>query len=74
MDKTPVNTSTQINGMLHSPKNWLGLFDEENVQLVILDAQLDFELINTIRSQPDWTVDFEDEELVIFTSAKGTKK
>ena len=46
------------------------LLDEENVQLVILDAQLDSELVQTTRLQPEWQVDFEDDELVIFTSAK----
>ena len=74
MDRTPVSTSTQIGGTIHSPENWLQLLDEENVQLVILDAQLDLELVNAIRSQPAWNIDFEDNELVIFTSTKGAEK
>lgn len=74
MDRTPVKTSTQISGMIHSPENWLHFLAEENVQIVILDAQLDIELANTIRSQPDWNIDFEDDELVIFTSTKGAEQ
>ena len=74
MNGTPVNISTQTGGTVHSPEIWLQFLSEENVQLVILDAQLDLELANTIRLQPDWNVDFEDDELVIFTSTKGTEK
>jgi len=74
MDRTPVKTSTRISEMIHSPENWLHFLDEENVQIVILDAQLDIELANTIRAQPDWNIDFEDDELVIFTSMKGAEK
>ena len=74
MNGTPVNISTQTGGTILSPENWLQYLDEENVQLVILDAQIDLELVNTIRSRPDWNVDFEDDELVIFTPTKGTEK
>jgi hypothetical protein len=55
---------------IHPTHEWLQLFDEENVQLVILDSQLDSELVQAIRLQSDWKVDFEDDELVIFTSTK----
>ena len=74
MDRAPVSISTQSGETIHSPGNWLHFLDEGNVQLVILDAQFDLELINTIRLQPDWNIDFEDDELVIFTSTKGTEK
>ena len=74
MDRTPVRISTQIGETTHSPENWLQIFDEENVQLIILDSHLDIELINIIRLQPEWNLDFEDDELVIFTSTKGTEK
>ena len=55
---------------IHPPENWLQVFEEENVQFVILDPNLDTELVEVIRSQPEWSVDSEDDELVIFTSAK----
>jgi uncharacterized radical SAM superfamily protein len=58
--------------MLQNSHDWLQMLDEENVQFIILDLQSDADLVETIRSQSKWTVDFEDAELVIFTSAKST--
>lgn len=74
MDRTTFGIGAQFGETIHLSENWLRFLDEENVQLVILDAQIDLELANSIRSQPDWNVDFEDDELVIFTSTKGTEK
>ena len=51
-----------------TPGDWLRLFDEEDVQSIILGLQADAELVEAIRSQPGWIVDFEDDEAVIFTS------
>ena len=70
MVRTPLQQSVQTELVVHPTHQWLQLFDEENVQLVILDSHLDIELIQAIRSQPGWNVDFEDDELVIFTSAR----
>ena len=70
MERTPLQQSLQAESAICPPPAWLQLFDEENVQLVILDAHLDTELIEIIRLQPEWKVDSEDDELVIFTSAK----
>ena len=70
MEQTPLQQSIQAELAICPPPEWLQLFDEENVQLVILDAQLDTELIEIIRLQPEWQVDSEDDELVIFASAK----
>jgi hypothetical protein len=70
MVHTPVKQSVQIELAIHPAHEWLQLFNEENVQLIILDSRLDIELIQAIRSQPEWNVDFEDDELVIFTSAR----
>lgn len=55
---------------MHSPADWLQVLDEENVQFVVLDSHLDTELMEIIRLQPEWKVDFEDDELTIFTLAK----
>ncbi|MBN1451683.1 MAG: hypothetical protein JW963_11765 [Anaerolineales bacterium] len=70
MERTPLQQSLQAELAISPPSEWLQLFEEENVQLVILDSQLDNELVQAIRLQPEWQVDFEDDELVIFTSAK----
>lgn len=70
MEQTPVKQSMQIELAIHPTHEWLQLFDEENIQLVILDSHLDTELAEIIRLQPEWNVDFEDDELVIFTLAK----
>lgn len=70
MVRAPVKQSVQTELVVHPTHEWLQLFDEENVQLVILDSHLDIELIQIIRSQPEWNVDFEDDELVIFNLAK----
>jgi hypothetical protein len=70
MVQTLVKQSVQTELVVHPTHGWLQLFDEENIQLVILDSHLDIELIQAIRSQPKWNVDFEDDELVVFTSNK----
>jgi hypothetical protein len=70
MKRTPLQQSLQTEVAICSPPEWLQLFEEENVQLLILDAQLDTELIEIIRLQSEWKADSEDDELVIFTSAK----
>ena len=70
MVRTPIKQSVPTELVLHPTHEWLQLFDEENVQLVILDSHLDIELIQAIRSQPEWNADFEDNELVIFALAK----
>jgi hypothetical protein len=47
-------------------KRWLGLLDEYGVQFLALDLHSDSGLVELIRSQPGWTVDFEDGEGVLF--------
>jgi hypothetical protein len=70
MEPTPLQQSVQAEFAIYPPREWLQLFDEENVRLIILDAHLDTELIEIARLQPEWKVDSEDDELVIFTSTK----
>ena len=70
MERTLVKQSVQTKLAIHPAHEWLQLFDEENVQLLILDAHFDTELIEIIRLEPEWKVDFEDDELVIFTLAQ----
>ena len=47
-------------------KDWRGAFDEHGVQFLVLDRHGDSDLLKIFRSQSGWTVDFEDEEAVIF--------
>jgi hypothetical protein len=47
-------------------EDWLGAFDEHGVQFVIVDVHSDRELLALLQSQPEWTVDFQDGEGVIF--------
>jgi hypothetical protein len=70
MVRTPLQQSVQTEFAIRPTHEWLQLFEEENVQLFILDSHLDIELIQAIRSQPEWNVEFEDDELVIFTLAR----
>ncbi|MBN1874601.1 MAG: hypothetical protein JXA33_10260 [Anaerolineae bacterium] len=51
---------------VHTPDDWLRLFEEEQVQFIILDQRTDAELLTVIHSQPGWIVDFEDDQAVIF--------
>ena len=46
--------------------DWLALFEQENVQFVILDRRTDRDLVEVLWHQHRWMVDFEDKELVIF--------
>ncbi len=52
-----------------SVENWPRVFDEHDVQFLVLDRHDDTDLLNLFRSQPGWIVDFEDEEAVIFARA-----
>ena len=69
MEQIPAKHPIQAEFTL-PPADCLQLFKEENVQFVILDLYDDVELVEAIRLQPNWKVDFEDDELVIFTLSK----
>jgi hypothetical protein len=47
----------------------LALFDRQNVRFVILNLLEDNDLVRLLRSRPEWTVDFEDADAVIFARA-----
>jgi len=47
-------------------RDWLDLLDEYDVQFVALDAHRDGDLLKLFRSEPEWTVDSEDGEVVVF--------
>ena len=53
--------------MNYSEKDiWLRRFDQENVQFVVLNLRNDDDLVETLRRQPEWLVDFEGDGAVIF--------
>jgi hypothetical protein len=49
--------------------DWLGVFDEYGVGFLILGPHTDGDLVNLLRSQPGWRIDFEDTEAVLFARA-----
>ncbi len=46
--------------------DWPDLLDEYDVQFVALDAHRDGDLLKLVRSKPEWTVESEDGEVVVF--------
>jgi hypothetical protein len=46
--------------------HWLRLFEKEQVQFIVLNRHDDDDLVKAIYSQPEWIVDFEDDQAVIF--------
>jgi hypothetical protein len=48
-------------------ERWLVALDTHGVQFLILDKERDGTLLQLVRSRPGWTVDFEDNESVLFT-------
>ena len=53
-------------------ENWLQCFEEQNVRFVVLSQSQDEELVKTLRCQSGWSVDFEDDEAVIFARCART--
>ncbi|MBN2007258.1 MAG: hypothetical protein JXA21_28160 [Anaerolineae bacterium] len=46
--------------------NWPEHFEAHDVQFVVLNLSQDKDLVQTLRRRLGWTVDFEDQESVIF--------
>jgi len=47
-------------------QDWSAVLDEHGVQFLALDRHGDSDLLSLFRSQPGWTIDFEDEETAVF--------
>jgi nucleoid-associated protein YejK len=61
--------------MNHSEQDfWLRRFDQEDVQFVVLSQSQDKKLVKTLRRQPGWSVDFEEDGAVIFTRSAQKEK
>ena len=50
-------------------EEWLDQLDDSGVEFVILDLDDDCDLVEVLRIQASWIVDFEDGEAVIFARA-----
>jgi len=50
-------------------EDWPAVLDEYGVQFLVLGRHDDSDLLELFQSQPGWTVDFEDEEAIIFARA-----
>jgi len=47
-------------------QHWSAVLDEHGVQFLALERHGDSDLLSLFRSQPGWTIDFEDEETAVF--------
>lgn len=54
-------------------ERWLAALDTYGAQFLILDKERDGRLLQLVRSRPGWTVDFEDNESVLFTRIQVSK-
>jgi hypothetical protein len=56
-----------IESMNHSERDiWLGRFDQENVQIIVLSIREDGDLAEALRCQTGWSTDFSGDGAVIF--------
>ena len=73
--KPKVFSGIQPSGIIHignylgAIKNWVAMLDAYDVQFLVVDARRDGELLQAARRHPEWTVDLEDGESVLFTRA-----
>jgi hypothetical protein len=50
-------------------EDWVETFDKHGVQFLVLSRHDDGDLLKLFQTRPDWAVDFEDEEAIIFARA-----
>jgi hypothetical protein len=55
----------------HPVRDWMGILDEYDVRYLALDLRSDGDLVSLVRARPDWAVDFEDEQAVLFVRAEA---
>jgi hypothetical protein len=46
--------------------HWLAALDRYGVQFLVVDKQRDGALLDLVRSQPGWSIDFEDGDSALF--------
>ena len=47
-------------------ENWLRVLDEHSARFLVLNLRSEGDMVKFFRSQPGWSVDFEDGESIIF--------
>lgn len=57
---------THADAPLSTPAGWLARFQECDVKYLALDPDEDRGLIQLLRSRPEWTLDFQDRQGVLF--------
>lgn len=55
----------------HPVRDWTGILNEYDMQYLALDLRSDGDLVSLVRARPDWAVDFEDEQAVLFVRAEA---
>jgi hypothetical protein len=55
----------------HPVRDWMGILDEYEVRYLALDLRSDGDVVSLVRARPDWAVDFEDEQAVLFVRAEA---
>jgi hypothetical protein len=58
-----------VAGEIQWYERWLAALDAFGVQFLVLDIEHDEELVQAARSHPQWDVDLEDEDAVLFARA-----
>jgi hypothetical protein len=61
--KTKPSSNTQVNG---ANVNWRRVLDAFQVRFLVLNLGSEDAMVRFFRSQPGWSVDFEDGESIIF--------
>lgn len=54
-------------------ERWPAILDRYGVQFLVLDIDRDSDLLQVIRTQPGWTVDFKDSASVVFARAGAAR-
>jgi hypothetical protein len=53
-------------------QSWLRMLDAYHVRFLVLNLHSEGDVVKLFRSQPGWSVDFEDGESIIFARAEAT--
>ena len=49
--------------------NWSHVLEKHGIQFVVLSRSQDKKLVKALRRQPGWSVDFKDQDTIIFARA-----
>ena len=67
MDHTTTKAKRSLNKQVNgSNANWRRVLDAYQVRFLVLNLQSEDDMVQFFRSQPGWSVDFEDGESIIF--------